>query len=123
MGVDFIVKSRKNPAMYAEDDPEQYLKYAWRNIRWVEILVDLLGFDMEPHLYYEYDNNREPSQVEDMRDHIRAMLGGTYHTIIYVDPTEYEEMKKRFEVLREDAVRLLRYFDYYVENEAYFEIW
>jgi hypothetical protein len=122
MGVVFIVKSRKTPAMYAEDDPEQYLKYAWRDIRWEEIF-HILGFDMNPYMYYEDDNIREPSQVEDMRDHIRGMLNGMYHTMIYVDPVEYEEMKKRFEVLREDAVRLLRYFDYYVENEAYFEIW
>jgi hypothetical protein len=122
MGVIFIVKSRKNPAMYAEDDPEQYLKYAWRDIRWEEIF-QILGFDMNPYMYYEDDNIREPSQVEYMRDHIQAMLDGTYHTMIYVDPAEYEEMKKRFEVLREDAVWLLRYFNYYVENEAYFEIY
>ena len=105
MGVQFEVESAKNPAFYAENDPNRYLKYAWRDIRW-EQLFDTIGIDMSAYIYYDDPayNYRSPEDVEYMRDAIR----------VFVEEETNE--------LRDDAAKLLEFFNYYVENGAHFTI-
>lgn len=112
MGVVYQVKSDSNPIMYAEDDPNIYLKYAWRDIRWVEIF-EILGIDQDwhPHWYYEENPIRDKEEIRRIRDELEVFVakrGGLDKT----HPNEVEE-------LHDDAVRLLEFFNYYVANDAY----
>ena len=55
MGVIFRVESKSNPSMYDPNDPNQYLKWAWRDIRWEDIF-NILDIDMSSYIYYDYRN-------------------------------------------------------------------
>ena len=116
MGVDIKVKSTRNPSFYALDDPNQFLKYAWRDIRWEDIF-DCLHIDISPWIYYDDPdyNYRSPDQVESMRDAIKEFVEKT------VDYYGEDTMRLRDE-LHDDAAKLLEFFDYYVENEAHIVI-
>ncbi len=118
MGIDFHVESKKNPVMYGTNDPNQFLKWAWRNIRWEEIF-ECVNIDMSPYIYYEDPgyNYRSPQDVEDMRDNIKRFVDKVDE--LY-DADEYYRLRDE---LHEDAVKLLELFDYYVENEAYITIY
>lgn len=118
MGIVFHVASKKNPAMYSIDDPNQYLKWAWRDIRWNEIF-ECIGIDMSPTIYYDsYDyNNRTFEEVRCMRNLIEIFTDKTFD--ISDESAEYQRLRDE---LHDDAVKLLEFFDYYVENEAYITI-
>ena len=116
MGVVFRVESNSNPSMYRPDDPNQYLKWAWRDIRWEDIF-DCISIDMSSYIYYddpEY-NYRSAEEVVEMRNAIQAFVE---RDITYCD----DETNRRLDELHDDAVKLLAFFDYYVANEAHIEI-
>ncbi len=116
MGVFFRVESKSNPSMYDPNDPNQYLKWAWRDIQW-ELIFNILDIDMSSYIYYDYPeyNYRSPAEVEAMRDAIKEF--------VEKDITYYDDATNRLrDELHDDAVKLLEFFNYYVANEAHIEI-
>jgi hypothetical protein len=101
MGIDYKVEST-NPTFYSENDPNQFLKYAWRDIEWPAIFT-LLDFTITEIDYDSDSNYWSPDDVKGMRDSIQAFC---------------EEDQKELAYLHDDAVKLLKLFNYYVENNA-----
>lgn len=108
MGVQIVVKS-KNPDFYAHDPQMVYLKYAWSDIRWWELL-DILGIYMPPHVYDQ--DNKSADEVKEMQNTIQD----------FVDDRSTRE-RLGAEEFYDDAVKLLEFFKYYVANEAWIEIY
>jgi len=113
MGIDYRVESLTHPTMFAIDSPEQYCKWAWRDIKWAPVL-DFLDINLSLltgcaiHWWAE-------SQVAEMRDLIRQLAEGDENLLWD------EERKAAGGSLRKDAQALLKHFDFYVAHDA--RIW
>lgn len=116
MGVQIVVDSTSNPSFYAPDDPNRYLKWAWRDIRWEDIF-DCIDIDMSPYAYNDNPayNYRSPEEVTAMRNAIQAFVE---RDVLVCD----EAANKRRDELHDDAVLLLEFFDYYVEHGAHIRL-
>ncbi len=93
MGIDYRV------SCYSENDPNQFLKYAWRDIQWPAIL-ETLDINITEVDYDSPTNYWSPEDVKEMRDRIQAFC------------------EKQMNDLHEDATVLLEFFNYYVANNA-----
>lgn len=114
MGVDYIVKSKANPALF-EGSSDAYLKYALRDIAWGDIL-NLLRINLGL-LYDSRISYWAPEQVHDMYESVK---------LLYTEPSEvlYEEEDiVKANMLRADTKKLLDYFQMLVDNEAYIHVY
>jgi hypothetical protein len=103
MGINYIV------SCYSENDPNQFLKYAWRDIQWPAIL-ETLDINITEVDYDSPINYWSPEDVKEMRDRIQAFCDET----LWVS----EEDQKHMNYLHNDATVLLEFFNYYVANNA-----
>ncbi len=124
MGIDYLVKSKVNPAMYGEDDPNMWLKYALHEIKWYEIL-DLLNINLAA-LYDSAIRYWSPEQVKDMYEMIARLDEDPY--ILYygwkkeeLEPHMIKDIEKAIK-LKDDIRVLKEYFEFLVANEAYIEV-
>ncbi len=101
-----------NPTFYSKDDPNQFLKYAWCDIHW-PVIFDILHFTIYSVDYDFPINYWSPEDVENMRDDIRAFCDKTW----WISEND-NETRELMDILHEDAIKLLKFFDYYVENKA-----
>ncbi len=106
MGVDYIV------SCYSENDPNQFLKYAWRDIQWPAIL-ETLDINITEVDYDSPTNYWSPEDVKEMRDRIRAFCDKT----LWVSEQDHNA-REQMNDLHEDATVLLEFFNYYVANNA-----
>lgn len=124
MGIDYKIKSRKNPHMYKEDDPNQYLKYAIQDIQWDKIF-NLLHINLGL-LYNSSINYWHPEQVKDMYIMIKSINEDPNNLYIGWKNEELEDHMKddieKAKKLKEDIRKLKEYFEYLVQNEAYIEV-
>ncbi len=124
MGIHIVVKSKINPNMYTEDDPNKWLKYALKDIEWGEIF-DLLNINLAA-LYDSAINYWSPEQVKDMYEMIKRLDEDPYSlyygwTKEQLEPHMIKDIDKAM-VLKEDIRRLKDYFKFLVDNEAYIEV-
>ena len=112
MGIDLLAESDTLPTLFAKDDPNKYLKYAWMDIDWREIF-DILHINLHA-LYDNHINYWAPCHVRDMRDEIKNFVDKT----IWIPDDDHENMKEKMDLLHDDAVKLLKFFDFYVENNV-----
>jgi hypothetical protein len=124
MGIDYLVKSKINPNMYAEDDPNMWLKYALKNIEWIEIL-NLLNINLAA-LYDSAINYWASDQVKDMYEMIEGLDEDPYN--LYgpwkkeeLEPHMIKDIEKAIK-LKDDISVLKEYFEFLVANEAYIEV-
>jgi hypothetical protein len=112
MGIDYIVKSNSHPNLFGEDDPNQFIKWAWRDIKWEEI-CELCGFEkiIYSFAYVDDDNYIKSAQVKEMRDDIQSFVDKTFYI-------EKAQDKIKLDVLHDDAVKLLAFFQFYVDHDA-----
>ncbi len=110
MGIDYKVVST-NPAFYSENDPNQFLKYAWRNIQWPAIF-EILDFTITQTDVDSTINYWTAEDVKEMRDSIYAFC----HKSWWI-PDDYD-LRKSIDDLHDNALKLLEFFDYYVAHDA-----
>jgi hypothetical protein len=121
MGIDFLTYSKINPDMYKEDDPNQYLKYALRDIEWFKIL-DLLNINLGNNAL----NYWCQEQVEDIYNRIKSINEDPYNLYSGWEKEELEEhmiddINKAIK-LKDDIEKLCEYFKFLVDNKAYIRI-
>ncbi len=95
-----------------ENNPNQFLKYAWRSIQWPTIL-EILDINITEVDYDSPTNYWTPEDVKEMRDRIQAFCDKTWWI-----SEEDHHTKKQMNDLHYDATKLLEFFNYYVENNA-----
>jgi hypothetical protein len=124
MGIDYKIKSQKNPQMYKEDDPNQYLTWAIKDIQWDKIF-ELLHINLGL-LYNSSINYWCPEQVKDMYIMIKSINEDPYNLYVGWKKEELEDHMiddiEEAKKLKEDISKLKEYFEYLVENEAYIEV-
>ena len=125
MGIDYLVKSKINPNMYTDDDPNMWLKYALKEIKWDEIL-DLLYINLAA-LYGSAIRYWSPEQVKDMYEMITRLDEDPYN--LYgpwkkeeLEPHMIKDIEKAIK-LKDDIHHLKEYFEFLVLNEAYIEVY
>jgi hypothetical protein len=125
MGIHIVAKSKINPNMYADDDPNKYLNYALKDIQW-NTIMELLHIDIAM-LYGSAINYWAPEQVKDMYMMIKAIDEDPYN--LY-GPWKKEELEdhmisdiEKAIKLKEDIRQLKEYFEFLVTNEAYIEVY
>ena len=125
MGIHIVAKSKINPAMYGEDDPNKYLNYALKDIEW-ETIMELLHFDIAM-LYGSAINYWAPEQVKDIYLMIKDIDEDPYNLYGPWKKEELEDhMKDDIEkaiTLKDDIHVLKEYFEFLVKNEAYIEVY
>lgn len=109
MGIEYRVESHTNPA-FLKESQDRYCKWAWREIRWREVL-DFLGINLAAIADNAISWWAE-SQVAAMRDLIRQLAEGDEGLLWD------EDCKQRGLALQKDAGALLPFFDAYVEHGA-----
>ncbi len=121
MGVDFHVYSKVNPGMFANDDPNQYLNYAFRDVDWTTIF-ELLNINL-----FALNSNRIsywcPEQVKDMYESIKALYEDPETVLSYGEPDQ--EMLKNLQTakrLHDDTKTVMDYFEKLVQNGAYIRV-
>jgi hypothetical protein len=109
MGIDYFVKSTINPNMYGDNDPNCYLKYAWRDIDWKEVFNVL---NIRLHILYDHPISYWSTEhIKDIRDMIKEFI----ESDTYDRECPNEQILAK---LKTDANKLLEFFNYYVENKA-----
>jgi hypothetical protein len=110
--------------MYAEDDPNMWLKYALKDIEWIDIL-DLLNINLAA-LYGSAIRYWSPEQVKDMYEMITRLDEDPYN--LYgpwkkeeLEPHMIKDIEKAIK-LKDDIHQLKEYFEFLVANEAYIEV-
>jgi hypothetical protein len=111
MGVDFKVESTIHPDLYAAEDANSYLKWAWRDIHWTGVF-DLLYFNMGA-LYGNAIHYWSVDQVADIHK-LLIQLHDTPESVIWEDEERLADAKK----LQPDTHTLMKHFEGYVENKC-----
>lgn len=121
MGVDYVIKSKINPNMYDENDPNQYLKWALRDVKWIKVF-NLLNFNLA-------DNSLNywcAEQVEDIYNMIKKVEEDPYQ-LYYgwkkeeLEPHMIEDINEAI-TLKDDIKKMSEYFKYIADNKAYIHI-
>ena len=125
MGIHIVVKSKINPNMYADNDPNKYLNYALKDIEW-NTIMELLHIDIAM-LYGSAINYWSSEQVRDMYMMIKDIDEDHYN--LY-GPWKKEELEDHMisdiekAITLKDDIRVLKeYFEFLVANEAYIEVY
>lgn len=109
MGIDFRIESPTDPE-FLKGSPDQYCKWAWRNIRWTDVL-EFLEINLAL-LSNGAINWWSESQVAAMRDLIKQ-LAEREENLLWD-----EDRRLRVASLQKDATLLLEHFDAYVAHGA-----
>lgn len=113
MGVDYLIKSNKNPMLF-DGTSDAYIGYALRDVEWGTIL-NLLRINLGL-LYDSRISYWVPEQVRDMYESIK---------LLYTDPHKalhYDEDIEHAIKLKDHTKKVLDYFQVLVDNEAYIHV-
>ncbi len=121
MGVDYVIKSKINPNMYDEDDPNKYLKWTLRDVEWIKVF-NLLNFNLA-------DNSLNywcPEQVEDIYNMIKKVEEDPYQLYYgwkreQLEPHMIEDINEAIK-LKDSIKKMSEYFKYLADNKAYIHI-
>ena len=115
MGIDYAIESTINKQKY-ENTPERFLKYALRDINYVEIFNIL-----DIRLYILYDHAIRfwsCDQVKMMYQLIKDLYESPTKIIYDDDPEEVNKLLLQVAGMRQDIYELMKKFEEYVDDKC-----
>jgi hypothetical protein len=110
MGIDYKVVSLTDTDYESKLGENVYLKYAWRDLDWRPVF-DFLHINLDL-LYDSSVNYWSECQVVDIRDHLIALINKDDALLMNLECLSHAEN------LRNNAVKLLHFFEDYVAHNA-----